>query len=150
MLSLALVANPTNPTNKMETQEIRKALQVPFDLLAQMPITYHQKTKNPDRWKEEANYEVKSIQIKGLIVEKRKNTETNETLQGSRTNNEGYLLISYDYAKQAGLVDNYGNFLGNPNTDTFTYQNKTYKILDVEPVGQLVDTFTAFKIWYKT
>lgn len=134
----------------MNVEAIRDALRIPFDMLCQMDIVYHLQNKKPNIFKEQENYETQNIAVKGLIVEKRKNTQVNETLQGSYTYNEGYLLLSYDVCLQVGLVDNQGNFAGNPNTDTFSYQGKKYKILDIEPTGQLVNKFTCFKIYYKT
>jgi hypothetical protein len=151
MLLLTTIAFvPPTPKAMLPKQQIRNALKTPFDLLAQMPVVYHLKQKNPDRYKEQENYQITDYNLKGLIVDKRKNTDSNETLQGSRTDNEGYLLLNYDYLEKAGLIDTNGNFKGNPNTDTFSYQSKTYKIIDLEMIGQLVDTFTAVKIYFKT
>jgi hypothetical protein len=148
-VSFAVPKTLTKMPNPLPKERLKEALKTPFDLMARMDVVYHLKAQKPDRFKEGESYEVTNYNIQGLIVEDRKNTETNTTLQGSRTNNEGYLLINYDYANDAGLVTPDGNFKGNPNRDTFTYQNRVYEIIDIVPVGQLVDEFTAFKIYYK-
>lgn len=135
---------------KLPAQSLRDALKVPFDLLAQMPVVYHLHEKAPDRFKEDKKTVITDFNLLVLVVEKRSTQANNITLQGARADNEGYLLLNYDYAKEAGLITEQGNFRGNPSTDTFTYQSKKYTIVDVEPVGQLVDTFTALKIYYKT
>lgn len=128
---------------------IRQAIkEYPTDMLMRLPITYQLHSQAPSRWGESQVEEYIAYALLGLYVQAKGDKAEKENV-GGYEDAEGYFLFNFDDLNVAGLIQN-GLPIFNANLDQVIANSKTYEVLGVHPLGQLVDTYTMVKVIVKT
>jgi len=90
------------------------------------------------------------IELKGLIVwNDASNSKNKEEVVGTPDFSDGYCLVKYSEAFSKGLVDGNKNIAGTTAEDRLKFNNVEYYLEKSILVGQLEDTPTLLKIFFR-
>lgn len=123
--------------------EIRSAIKDVTDTFMQKPIIYHLDSNTATRMMKDINTQrnFTAINLLALVVWENQNNEgKNETSRvGDIDLTVGYVLINFEDAKVAGILNNLDELLINPPQDKISFTGMDYDIIGVNVIGQLKD-----------
>ena len=132
-----------------EINDFRNAIKTAAtDLFFGLTATYQRFEESTDTWEEDniprklTEYQISVLQVFADDTD----GEVEITKNGVKDLSEGYILINYQDAETANMIDTDGNFIGNPALDKIKVQNITFDIIGINLLGQFVDKFSLIKI----